>query len=256
MVTELGYIFGSIFLVSVISLIGIILLGLEEDILKKTVIYLVSFSAGALFGDAFIHLLPHAAEHHGFGAVTGLYVLSGIVLSFVIEKYIHWHHHHKYGGTDECVDCVEPFSYMILLGDGVHNIIDGIIIAASYLASIPLGVATTIAVALHEIPQEIGDFAVLVHGGFSRWKAIGYNFLTALTAFAGAGITVYVAGSVEGLNSFLLPFAAGGFIYIAGSDLLPEIKDETDRMASALQMVAFLIGILLMYALTFLEGAG
>jgi zinc and cadmium transporter len=144
---------------------------------------------------------------------------------------------------------------MILIGDGVHNVIDGIIIAASYLASIPLGIATTIAVALHEIPQEIGDFAVLVHGGFSKWRAIGYNFLTALTAFAGAGITIYLAGSVDGINHILLPFAAGGFIYIAGSDLLPEIKDETDRLASAIQMAAFIIGILLMYALTFLEGS-
>lgn len=254
MVTESGYIFGSIFLVSAISLAGVILLGLEEALLKRIVIYLVSFSAGALFGDAFIHLLPHAAKHHGFGAVAGMYVLSGIVVSFIVEKYIHWHHHHHAAPADEdCEDCVEPFSYMILFGDGVHNIIDGIIIAASYMASIPLGVATTIAVALHEVPQEIGDFAVLVHGGFSTWRAVAYNFLTALTAFAGAGITFYLAGSVEGINGILLPFAAGGFIYIAGSDLLPEIKDETDRWKSALQMVAFLTGILLMYALTFLE---
>ncbi len=253
MVTALEYTFGSIFIISIISLAGIILLGLDEALLQKLVMYLVSFSAGALFGDAFLHLLPHAAEHHGFTPVAGMYVLSGIVVSFVVEKYIHWHHHHKYGGTDACDDCAEPFSYMILIGDGVHNVIDGIIIAASFLASIPLGIATTIAVALHEIPQELGDFAVLVHGGFSKWRAIGYNFLTALTAFAGAGITVYLAGSVDGINQILLPFAAGGFIYIAGSDLLPEIKDETDRLASAIQMVAFIIGILLMYALTFLE---
>lgn len=251
MVSELVYIFGSIFIVSVISLIGVITLGLEEKRLHKLILYLVSFSAGALFGDAFLHLIPHAAEHHGFETRMGVYLLAGIVISFVVEKYIHWHHHHH--GKADCEDCVEPFSYMILLGDGVHNVIDGIIIAASYLASIPLGIATTLAVALHEIPQEMGDFAVLVHGGFSRWKAIAYNFLTALTAFAGALIVVFAAESVEGLNEILLPFAAGGFIYIAGSDLLPEIKDETNRVKSALQMLAFIAGIVLMYALTFFE---
>jgi zinc and cadmium transporter len=256
MVTAAVYTFASVFAVSAISLIGIIALGMEETLLERIVIYLVSFSAGALFGDAFIHLIPHAANHHGFGAMAGMYVLSGIVVSFVVEKYIHWHHHHTYGGTDECEDCVEPFSYMILLGDGVHNVIDGMIIAASYLASVPLGIATTIAVALHEIPQEIGDFAVLIHGGFSKWRAIGYNFLTALTAFAGAAITIEMAGSIEGMNAVLLPFAAGGFIYIAGSDLLPEIKDEPDRRKSAIQMAAFLIGILLMYALSVVNIAG
>lgn len=253
MVSTAIYVFGSVFVVSAVSLIGVTLLALEEDLLQRAVLYLVSFSAGALFGDAFIHLIPHTAEHHGFGTVEGMYLLSGIVVSFTVEKYIHWHHHHKAGVSDECADCVEPFSYMILFGDSVHNVIDGIIIAASYLASVPLGIATTIAVALHEIPQEIGDFAVLIHGGFSKWTAIAYNFLTALTAFIGATAVLYVTGGGEGFNHVLLPFAAGGFIYIAGSDLLPEIKDEADQLKSALQMGAFLIGILLMYGLTFLQ---
>lgn len=253
MVSDTLLIFGSIFAVSIISLIGVIMLGLEEALLKRAMLYLVSFSAGALFGDAFIHLIPETVEQFGFGPVTGLYVLAGIVFSFIVETYIHWHHHHRYGEMDECEDCVEPFSYMILLGDGVHNVLDGIIIAASYLASVPLGIATTIAVALHEIPQEIGDFAVLVHGGFSRRTAILYNFLTAITAFLGAGIVILLSGSVAGINSVLLPLAAGGFIYIAGSDLLPEIREETGSRKSAIQMVMFIIGIVLMYALTFIE---
>lgn len=251
MASATTYIFGSVFAVSAVSLIGVILFALNESTLQKLIVYLVSFAAGALFGNAFIHLLPHTAEGHGFTPMTGITVLSGIVVLFAVENYIHWHHHHTHMGQTQ----VQPFSYMILLGDSVHNIIDGLIIAASYLASIPLGIATTTAVALHEIPQELGDFAIMVHGGFSTWKAVAYNFVSALTAFIGAIIALILAGSVDELNSILLPFAAGAFIYIAGSDLLPEIKGEEDRTRLTVIMGTFLTGILLMYLLTLLETA-
>ncbi len=244
-----AYIFGSVFAVSAVSLIGVILFALSESLLRKLVVYLVSFAAGALFGNAFIHLIPHTAEDHGFTTVTGLIVLSGIVTLFAVENYVHWHHHHFHMDQNQ----IQPFSYMILLGDSVHNVIDGLIIAASYLASIPLGVATTTAVALHEIPQELGDFAIMVHGGFSTRKAVAYNFVSALTAFIGAIIAIVLAGSVDELNHVLLPFAAGAFIYIAGSDLIPEIRGEEDRTQLTLLMGTFLTGILLMYLLTFLE---
>lgn len=248
MVSLAVYVFGSVLLVSLMSLLGIAALGMDDAFLHRTVFYLVSFAAGTLFGTAFLHLLPHAAEQHVFDVRTGLYLLSGVVLLFLVENYVHWHHEHRLPQTD-----VQPFSYMILLGDSVHNIIDGVIIAAGYLASIPLGVATTIAVMLHEIPQEIGDFAVLIHGGFSFWKAVLYNFVSALTALIGAGVILYITGSVGGINRVLLPFAAGAFIYIAGTDLLPELRQEDEQTITLLQMAVFALGILLTYALTFAE---
>ncbi|MDY6768782.1 MAG: ZIP family metal transporter [Candidatus Nanohaloarchaea archaeon] len=240
------WIFGSVVLVSLLALVGVATLGLREELLKKIVFALVSFAAGAMFGGAFLHLLPKTAAEFGLTTVTGLYILSGIVLFFIIEKYIHWHHHHFM--EDDCPECVEPWTYMILLGDGVHNFIDGLVIAAAYLTSFGLGVATTIAVALHEIPQEIGDFGVLVHGGFSVRRALLYNFLSAVTAIAGAAVVVLFVGGVAA-RQVLVPFAAGGFIYIAGTDLLPEFKEETGMRRSTIQVGTFLAGIGVMYAL-------
>lgn len=250
MAQEAFYIFGSVVGVSLIALVGLASLSLKHDALHRILFVLVSFAAGALFGGAFIHLIPRTVNLAGFTHTTGLYLVSGVVLFFIIEKYIHWHHHHF--REDICEDCVQPVSYMVLIGDGVHNLIDGIVIAAAYMASVPTGVATTVAVALHEIPQEIGDFAVLVHGGFSVRRALLFNFLSALTAVVGAGLVLVLRGQGVDLVQYLLPLAAGGFVYIAGSDLLPEIKEEKDARRSSLQMLAFVLGIGVMYGLTLL----
>ena len=178
MLTVWIYTLASVFIISLISLIGIFTLSIKIKRLNEALLYMVSFSAGALFGDAFIHLLPETVEEYGFGIKTSLFVILGITFSFVVEKFIHWHHCHDL----ECKEhSHQPFVYMNLFGDGVHNFIDGLIIGASYLVSIPVGIATTVAVVLHEIPQEIGDFGVLVHGGFSKAKALFYNFLIGLT---------------------------------------------------------------------------
>ncbi|MEK6953135.1 MAG: ZIP family metal transporter, partial [Nanoarchaeota archaeon] len=173
----------------------------------------------------------------------------GIILSFLIEKVIHWRHCHIPTSKKH----PHPFAYINLLGDSVHNFIDGLIIAASYLASIPVGIATTIAVILHEIPQEIGDFGVLLHGGFTKKKALFFNFITALTAVLGALIALILSKSIEQLTIFLIPFAAGGFIYIAGSDLIPELHKEVKLSKSVLQILTFVFGILIMVLLLFLE---
>src|SRR3989344_6873757 len=216
----------SVLAVSAISLIGILSLPVSKKKLNRFLLYFVSFSAGALFGDAFIHLLPEAAEA-GLTLKLSLYVLSGIVLSFFIERVIHWHHCHQSNGHhDNCDHHEEPLAYMNLFGDLIHNFIDGLIIAGSYLISLPVGLATTIAVVLHEIPQEIGDFGVLLHAGFSKAKALFYNFLTSLSAFLGAAIALIIGIKSESFSLFLLPFAAGSFIYIAGSDLVPELHKE------------------------------
>src|SRR3989344_2714774 len=244
------YSLASVLIVSVISLVGVITLSINVEKLRKLLIYLVSFAAGALLGDAFIHLLPEAVEEAGFGVAISLYVLFGIGFSFLIEKVVHWHHFHY--PLDE--GHVHPFAIMNLVGDLVHNFIDGIIIAASYMVNIPVGIATTIAVILHEIPQEISDFGVLLHGGFTKAKALFYNFLTALTAVLGAIAALLIGSRIEGITISLAAFAAGAFIYIAGSDLIPELhKGKFDWKSSLMQFVAIVLGVLVMYTLLFLE---
>lgn len=242
---NIEYILASVFLVSIISLIGVSAIGMQEKKLQKVLMYLVSFSAGALFGDAFIHLIPEIIESYGFSVFIGVLVLAGIFVFFIIEKFIHWHHCH----TKEGIERIQPFTYMNLIGDGAHNFLDGLIIAGSYIVSIPLGIATTIAVILHEIPQEIGDFGVLIYGGLSKNKAISLNFVSALTAFLGAGIAVSLHGITENLSFFILPFTVGGFIYIAGSDLLPQLQKETKVSISIWQLIAFVLGVAVMLSL-------
>ena len=252
------YSIASVIIVSLISLIGLASISMKEDRLRRILIYLVSFSAGALLADAFIHLLPEAVEESGFTLQVSVYVLLGIGLSFVMEKIIHWHHCHHTHSAD-CLEehhhhvQIQPFAKMNLIGDTVHNFIDGLIIGGSYLVSIPLGLATTFAVVLHEIPQEIGDFGILLHGGYSRKKALFMNFITGLTAVLGAIIAILVSQLIPHLTTFLIPFAAGSFIYIAGSDLVPELHKETNAKKSAIQLLISILGVVVMMALLLLE---
>jgi zinc and cadmium transporter len=239
----------SVFIVSSISFLGVLTLSINADKLKKILLYMVSFSAGALFGDAFIHLLPEIVGEVGFNSSISIYILFGIGFSFIIEKFIHWRHCHIH----ESEEHVHPFAMMNLFGDGVHNFIDGVIIAASYLVSVPVGIATTLAVILHEIPSEIGDFGVLLHGGFSKGKALFYNFITALTAVLGAIVSLLISSFVENITLFLIPFAAGSFIYIAGSDLIPELHKEVEVKKSLMQFVAIALGVLVMMLLLLLD---
>ena len=239
----------SVLVVSLISFIGVLTLSIKTPKLKSVLIYFVSFSAGALFGDAFIHLLPEAVERSGeFTLFISLSLLSGIIFFFIIEKIVHWNHCHVPVSKTH----VHPFSLMNLVGDGVHNFIDGLVIGVSYLVNIPVGIATTLAVIFHEIPQEIGDFGVLLHGGFTKKKALLLNFLVSITAIVGVVLALSLS-SVEKIILFLIPFAAGGFIYIAGSDLMPELHKETDFKKSFIQLVAFVLGILVMMGMLLME---
>lgn len=236
------YTFGSIFLVSLISLIGIVTLGLHEKFFWKIVLYLVSFSAGALFGDVFIHLVPEIVGSTGFTISSSLLILWWIVFGFITEKIIHRNHCHMPITKTH----VHSFAIMNLVGDFVHNIIDGLIIAASFLVSIPLGIATSIAIVLHEIPQEIWDYAVLIHGWFSKKKALLVNFLTALSAFIGWILALLLSWYIGNITHFLLPFAAGSFLYIAWSDLIPELHKENKPSKALIQLLTFLLGIWVM----------
>jgi zinc and cadmium transporter len=237
-----------VLIVSIISIIGIFALSINANKLKKILIYFISFSAGALFGDAFIHLIPELTEE-GMLLSSSVYILLGILIFFILEKFIHWRHCH----LPQCKDHVHPFAYMNLIGDSLHNFIDGLVIAASYMLSPSVGIATSIAIVLHEIPQEIGDFGVLIYAGFSKLKAIIMNFFTALTAILGAIVALSLNKYVQGIEFFLISLAIGGFIYIAGSDLIPELHKETRFSRSFFQIIAFVLGIGVMLLLLLLE---
>lgn len=231
--------------VSAVSLVGVLTLGMQEKKLKKILMILIALSAGVLIGSAFLDLIPEAI-HNNSGSFIFIYVLVGFGLFFFIEKVLHWRHCHDR-------DCkVHSFAYMSMIGDSVHNFIDGMIIAASFVVNIPLGFVTTVAVTLHEIPQEIGDFAILVHGGYKKNKALLLNFMTALTAVAGGIIGYYLASFASASIDFLIPFAAGGFIYIAASDLIPELRKENDFKKLLINFGVFLLGIVLVYSMTLL----
>ena len=241
------YAMASLVVVSGISLVGVFTLVRQQGF-KRFVWVLVSFAAGTLVGDAFLHLLPEAAAN-GFSSGTSFLVLAGIAAFFVLEKFVHWRHCHV--PTSE--QHPHPLAFMNLVGDAVHNFVDGLVIGGSYLASIPLGITTSLAVVFHEVPQEIGDFGVLVHAGLTPRKALLLNFLSALTAVAG-GLAAFAVGAfVEGFSAALVPFTAGGFIYIAVADLIPEMHKETRPAKSALQLLAFAVGIAVMTALLSLE---
>ncbi|OIO15092.1 ZIP family metal transporter [Candidatus Gottesmanbacteria bacterium CG11_big_fil_rev_8_21_14_0_20_37_11] len=233
------------FLISLASLIGVFTISIKEKILSKFLLSLISLSAGALMGGAFLHLLPEASEKLNSGNMYQI-VLFSFILFFLIEKLLHWRHCHK-------KNCdVHTFGYMNLFGDAVHNFIDGLVIAATFLTDIRLGIITSFAIALHEIPQEIGDFGVLLYSGFSRKKALFANFLVALTAVFGGIIGYFLSFQIENMTSYLLPFTAGGFIYIAASDLMPEIRKETSLRKSMLSFGVFLVGIAIMFLVKFI----
>lgn len=243
----------SVLFVSLLSFVGVMLFALHEQWIRRFLLLLVGFAAGALLGDVFLHILPEMLEEESTMPISPfLLVLAGILLSFVIEKIIHWRHCHCSALPRESMH-VHPVGIMNLVGDGIHNFIDGMLIAGSYLVSPQIGVATTIAVALHEIPQEIGDFAVLLFSGFTARKAALFNFLSALAALAGAVIVLALSTTLPSLGSVLLPVAAGNFLYIAGADLMPELHKETRLSKAALQLVAILSGVGVMLLLMLLE---
>lgn len=232
----------SVVVVSLLSLIGLATIALDEKRLKKILLFMVSFAVGGLFGDVFIHIFPDIYKRADSGLLVSFCVLGGIFLFFILEKFIYWRHCH----STECVAHTQPVVFLNLIGDAVHNFFDGVIIGASYTASITLGVATTLAVVLHEIPHEIGDYGILVHGGLSRWRALFLNFVCATVAILGTVLALLIGSKLKAFSFYALPFTAGGFIYIAGSDLIPELHKEMDFPRSFLQFFSILLGVALM----------
>ncbi len=239
---------GSVAVVSALSLVGALTLVVRPRTLERALVVLISFAAGALLGDAFIHLLPEVSESRaGFDLTASLAVLGGVTAFFVLEKVLHWHHAHF-----PHEEVIHPVAVTNLFGDALHNFVDGAIVAGAFAVSTQLGLATAIAVALHEIPQELGDFGILVHAGLSPRRALALNFFTAMAALLGGGLTLGAA-SLGAVERGLVPFSAGAFVYIASTDLIPELHKEPEPGKSAIQVVALIAGVATMVALLAFE---
>jgi len=232
---------GASILVSIISLIGIFSLLLNEKLLNRILILLVGFGAGGLIGGAFLHLLPETLENSKDFTLSFMYVIFGFILFFILEKYLFWRHCHK----EKCE--IHAFTYLNLIGDGIHNFGDGLIIGVSFFTDIRIGIVSTLAIIMHEVPQELGDFGILLYGGFSKTKALIFNYISATTAILGTVIGYFFASHINNFSNILLPFAAGGFIYIASCDLIPELHKQPDIKKSSVSMLFFILGIILMW---------
>ncbi|MEM1054339.1 MAG: ZIP family metal transporter [Bacteroidota bacterium] len=258
-----AYALGSVFLIALVSLAGVVTLSLGPKRLQHVLFLLVAFAVGAMLGGALLHLIPEAYETLGEGPRTGLLVLSGVVAFFMLEKFLHWQHQH---GAPEAIEGAaghvhdhhspshaEPLAPMIIVGTIAHHLIDGAVVAAAYSISIEAGVVTTLGVMAHEVPQQIGNFGVLVYAGLTPRRALGLNFLAGLATLPGALAVLALGGS--GLDRWLLPITAGAFLYVAGSDLIPELNRRHSYPATKAvgQLVMILLGIALMASLLLLE---
>lgn len=243
--TTLFWIIAATFLVSLISFVGALILFLKEKLLSKIILVLVAFSAGGLMAAAFFDLLPEAVEQGSSLSAVFSYLIIGFCLFFILEQFIKWHHHHSVKHPE-----IAPFSYLILISDGLHNFIDGLIIAGSFLSGFPIGAITTLAVIIHEIPQEIGNFGILIYGGVKKIKALFLNFLSAVAAVLGGIAGFFLFKNMAGSIPFLLALAAGAFLYVSASDLIPQIKSEGSFKNSAVYFLVFVLGLALIWLLT------
>jgi zinc and cadmium transporter len=234
----------SVSVVSLLSLLGVALISMKKKTLERIITYTLAFSSGVLLSSALLELMPESVARIGNAAFT--WVLVGLVSFFCLEKLIHWHHHVE-GDEDEPE---KPFAYLTLIGDGIHNFTDGAVIAAAFMVSFPLGVTTTLAIIAHEIPHELSDFLILLHGGFTHKRALWFNFLSATTAIAGTLSVLLVSSRFQTLTDYMVPFAAGNFLYIASTDLIPELLKKRQGYTSFLQVLLLVSGAVL---LTILE---
>ncbi|MBT8066210.1 MAG: ZIP family metal transporter [Gammaproteobacteria bacterium] len=229
---------------SAIAMVGSVTLVLKPATLDRLLLPLVAFAAGSLIGGAFFHMIPAAVIEIGDILNVGVLVVAGFTVFFLLEQLLHWHHCHRASS-----DCKQPLTYLILIGDGLHNFLGGLAIAGTFLIDIRLGITSWLAAAAHEVPQELGDFGVLVHGGWSKRRALLFNVLSGLTFLLG-GLVSY-ALSFQMNISWVIPFAAGNFLYIGASDLVPEVNKHHDLRANAVHLLAFVLGLaLLLFAKT------
>lgn len=225
-------------IVSVISLIGVVSLAVKPVVLEQIIFMLISFAAGSLVGASFLHILPEIVEHS-----SGIHIFSWVVIGFVIffllEKYFYWRHCHK---GEKCE--IHPVGYLNLVGDALHNFVDGMFIGSSFYAGKEVGIVAAVAVILHEVPQELGDFGILLYSGFSRTKALVLNLVVSLTAIVGVFAGYLLCTKIENISYYILAIVAGGFIYVASCDLIPEIHREKQLARSVFSLGLFILGVL------------
>lgn len=238
---------------SCIALVGAVTLVLSAQTLEKIVLPLIAFAAGSLIGGAFLHMIPAGISSYGNTTTYYLWILLGFTTFFSLEQFLHWHHCQHHSTAQKSTGQKKPLTYLILIGDGLHNFIGGLAIAGTFIIDIRLGIMAWLAAAAHEIPQELGDFAVLIHGGWEKRRALLFNVLSALTFLLG-GITAYFA-SFHLDVTFLLPFAAGNFLYIGASDLVPEVNKQKNPGLALLHFFAFSLGIGLMWLIKIIFAA-
>lgn len=238
----LYWILGITVINSLLGFAGIFSLFVREATLGRVVKVLVAFSAGALLGGGFFHLLAESLGRLSIMLAFGITIL-GFLLFFLLEEYLHWHH---------CEKCeIHPYSYLMIIGDSIHNFIDGLVLAAAFMVSIPIGLVTSLMVIGHEFPQELGVFAILVSGGFEKARAMLYSFLAQTTCILGGVLGFLFISKVEIISTYLLPFAAGGFIYIAASDLIPGMH-KAEGKEKITSFVWLCLGLLFMLAIKIL----
>jgi len=252
MLTTSIYAIISVIIVSLVSIIAAIPLLLKKKVSDHTLLFLLSVSVGVLLSTVFMHFLPETIEH-GYSMKSAYYILFGFLIMFVLEKFVHWHHSKKCANGD----CGHGHAYNLapvnLIGDGVHNFIDGLVIAGAYAVNIGVGIAATISIIFHEIPQGIADFGVLLYSGWSKKKALIFNFLSAATAIIGVVVGIVLMGRMHGFTDFIIPFAAGNFLYIAASNLLPQLHRHCKLKDTFVHIFAILLGIVII-ALTIIYG--
>lgn len=236
-------------MVSLVSLVGLATIFLRGRRLHQITFVLISLATGALFGDAIFHLLPEIFKDGSSSRQSSFWVMAGIFSSFVFEKFLRWKQEH---GIEQS-HAIKPVGRIILVSDGLHNFMDGILIGASYLAGASVGLATTLAVILHELPHEIGDFAVLIDAGYAWERALLFNFLSACSAITGVLAAFGFHSGIHNFTGMALPLTAGSFLYIAGANLTPELQKENAPARSLIQCLAILAGSALMVLLLFIE---
>jgi len=244
----LGWIITSGVIMCGIALVGSVVFLMTDATFQKILLPLVALSAGTMIGGAFLHMIPEGIEAFG-GADTVffLWVLAGFVLFFLLEQMIHWHH-----CRNATADCKKPLGYLILIGDGLHNFLGGLAVGGTFLIDIHLGIITLLVAAAHEVPQELGDFGVLIHSGWKRREALLFNLMSGLTFLVG-GLAAYGASQAIDVK-FLIPLAAGNFIYIGASDLIPEVNKHHDMFENIKHFLAFIVGLALMVGIRVANG--
>ena len=247
-------ILGATIVVSLFSLSGIYALSLKEGTLHRILFVILGFSAGSILGAVYFDLLPEAVELVE-EELAYVYIALGFISFFFLERFIYWYHGHGHREDIEELPAIpgradtREFAYLNLVGDAIHNFIDGLVIAASYIVSSTVGVAATVAVIFHELPQEMGDYGILIYGGFNRRRALALNFAVAISVVFGGVTALFLIEAVEALSGFMIAVAAGGFIYLGASELIPELHEEKTLGRSIVQFIAFLLGMALIWSL-------